>query len=250
MASLCLKTAAVVAFSFCVPQALLADNDLGIIGAELRLGASNHALEGGFGGGTVDVAITPYHGAQFDLNYEERSTGGIGRAGMVLYMTPHEGQKYGLSLMVGDKNDASATYGQIGAVGMLEVAPGLNLELRASAGLSADNDMDWVTAGAGLHWQATPATRVYAHYDLTEFDEAQFEALSHDVTVGVQARISDSPASFFAEASRDWLTGRNAAPAEATLRAGLSISLGHSGNSQPSFRMTDPMRPLLRRGLF
>ena len=70
----------------------IADTDLGIIGADLRLGYSNQMIEGGFVSGTVDVAITDHHGAQFDLQYEERSNGGIGRLGTVIYMTPREGR--------------------------------------------------------------------------------------------------------------------------------------------------------------
>ena len=101
-----------------------------------------------------------------------------------------------------------------------------------------------------MHWQATTATRLYAHYDLTEFDEASFRARANEVTFGVQTRLNNSPVSLFAEASRDWLSGRNAAGADTTIRAGLSISLGRRGNNQPSFRVADPMRQLLRRGLF
>ena len=228
----------------------LADSGLGIIGADLRLGTSNQNVEGGFVEGTLDVAITPYHGAQFDLQYEERSNGGIGRLGTVLYMTPREGQKYGLTLMLADKNDASSTYGMIGAAAMFRVAPDWNIELRAGGGLSADNDLDWISSGAGLHWQAFENTRFYSHYDVTEFDEQNFGAMAHEVTFGVQTRLSDSPVSLYAEASHDWLNGRNAADGETTFRAGVSIALGRTGNDQPSFRVSDPMRQILRRGVY
>ena len=227
-----------------------AQTDLGVIGAELRLGTSDHTLEGGFASGTVDVAITAHHGAQFDLQYEERSTGGIGRIGTVLYMTPKAGQKYGLSLMVADKNDASSTYGQLGAVGMFEIAPDWNVEARVAAGISADNDLDWITAGGGVIWQATQKTQVYAHYDLTEFDETGFSALAHEATFGVKTRLGDSPASLFAETTHDWLSGHNAADGDTTIRLGVSIALGRTGNDQPTFRVSDPMRQILRRGLF
>ncbi|KIN61573.1 hypothetical protein Z945_2565 [Sulfitobacter noctilucae] len=229
---------------------VLADSGLGIIGGELRLGFSNQELEGGYVGATVDVAITEHHGAQFDLQYEERATGGVGRLGTVVYMTPREGQKYGLSAMVADKNDISATYGQVGAAAMFEVAQGFNIELRGSIGVSTDNDMDWITAGGGLHWQATPGTRAYAHYDITEFDEETFDAVAHEATLGVQSRLNNTPASVFAEASRDWLTGQDAAAGQNTFRAGVSLSLGHTGNNQPAFRVADPMRQILRRKLY
>lgn len=240
--------AAVALTALTLPAA--AQNDIGVIGSELRLGVSDHPLEGGYAAGTVDVAITQYHGAQFDLQYEERSTGGIGRFGTVLYMTPKPGQKYGLSFMVADKNDASSTYGQVGAAGMFEIAPQWNAEIRAAAGISADNDLDWITAGAGVIWQARPNTQVYAQYDVTEFDEQAFSALAHDVTFGVKTQLGDSPASLFAEAAHDWLSGTHAADGETTLRIGVSIALGHNGNNQPAFRVSDPMRQVLRRGLF
>ena len=227
-----------------------ADTELGIIGGELRLGFSDHEIEGGYIGGTVDVAITENHGLQFDLQYEERANGGIGRLGTVLYMAPRDGQKYGLTLMVADKNNASATYGQIGAAGMIAMGDDLNFELRAAIGVSADNNLDWVTAGGGIHWQVTDATRLYAQYDITEFDEQAFGTIAHAATFGVQAQLGDSPASLFAEVSRDWLNGRNRADGTTTLRAGISLTLGRTGNSQPSFRVSDPMRQLLRRGLF
>lgn len=227
-----------------------ADSGLGIIGGSLRLGFSDQELEGGYVGATVDVAITDHHGLQLDLQYEERTNGGIGRLGTVLYMTPREGQKYGLTLMVADKNDASATYGQIGAAGMFTIAQDVNVELRASAGISSDSDLDWITAGGGVHWQVTEATRLFAQYDITEFDEETFGAIAHEATFGVQTRLGNSPASLFAEVSRDWLSGRNSADGSTTLRAGVSIALGRTGNTQPSFKVSDPMRQLLRRDLF
>ncbi len=247
-----LITATTIATLLALPAGAqtLTGSGLGIIGADLRLGFSNQALEGGYVGGTLDVAITDYHGAQFDLQYEERETGGIGRLGTTLYMTPRDGQKYGLSLMLADKNDTSSTYGQVGAAGMFTVAENLDVEVRAGAGLSADNDLDWITLGAGLHWQASAGTRIYGHYDIAEFDEETFSALAHEVTFGIRTEIANTPAAVFAEASRDWLTGRNAADADTTIRAGVSISLGRSGNNQPSFRVSDPMRQILRRGLY
>lgn len=241
-------TAALLATLTALPAT--AQNMLGIIGGELKLGYSDQSIEGGFVAGTVDVAITDVHGAQFDLQYEERSNGGIGRLNTVLYMNPREGQKYGLTLMLADKNDVSSTYGQVGVAAMFTVADGVNLEARAGAGLSADNDLDWITIGGGAHWQATGNTRLYGHYDITEFDEETFGAIAHEVTFGVQTRISDSPVSLFAEASRDWLNGRNAADGNTTIRAGVSIALGRTGNDQPSFRVSDPMRQILRRGLY
>ncbi len=227
-----------------------AEENLGIIGGTLRLGYSNQELEGGHVSGTVDVAITEHHGLQLDLQYEERANGGVGRLGSTLYMTPRAGQKYGLTLMVADKNDVSATYGQIGAAGMFAVAQDVNVELRAAVGISADSDLDWITAGGGLHWQASTNTRVYARYDITEFDEQTFGATAHEATFGVQTRLGNSPASLFAEASRDWLNGRNPAAGSTTLRAGVSIALGRTGNNQPSFHVYDPMRQILRRNLF
>ncbi|KIN64503.1 hypothetical protein Z946_3395 [Sulfitobacter noctilucicola] len=226
------------------------DSGLGIIGADLRLGFSNQEIEGGYVGGTVDVAITHYHGAQFDLQYEERSTGGIGRIGTTLYMTPRVGQKYGLSLMMADKNDVSSTYGQISAVGMFTAAEDFNIELRAGGGLSADNDLDWITAGIGAHWSAGANTQIYGHYDIAEFDEETFGAYGHEVTFGIKTAIKGTPATVFAEATRDWLSGANSADGDTTLRAGISIALGRTGNNQPSFRISDPMRQILRRGLY
>jgi hypothetical protein len=70
------------------------------------------------------------------------------------------------------------------------------------------------------------------------------------VTFGLQTRLKNSPVSLFAEASHDWLNGSNAAEGETTFRAGVSISLGRSGNDQPSFHVSDPMRQILRRGLY
>jgi hypothetical protein len=165
-------------------------------------------------------------------------------------MTPREGQKYGLTLMVADKNDASSTYGQIGAAGMFSFGTSMNVELRAGAGISADNDLDWITLGTGLHWQASDSTRLYGQYDIAEFDEADFSAIAHEVTFGVQTRIRNSPTSLFAEVSHDWLSGNNRADGDTTVRAGVSISLGRTGNNQPAFRVSDPMRQILRRGLY
>jgi opacity protein-like surface antigen len=226
-----------------------AQSSLGVTNATLALGLTDAQAEAGFVHGMINVAITDYHGLQANVDYDRTTTGDFGRIGAFQYMTPRGGQKYGLSLMIADMDDHSFTYGQIGVAGMFAIGDRLDLEVRAAIGMVAQTDLDWISLGAGLHWAMTPDLRVSAHYDIADFDERSFAARGQQLAVGIHYSPQGQPWGIFAEVGHDWLTGRNGGTGETTLRAGLTVSFGASNHGQPAFRVSDPMRQLLRRGL-
>lgn len=233
-----------------VPATAQAQSSLGVTGASLSFSGTDAKGEGASAGAMLDVAVTANHGLQTNLSYTKYDNGNVGRIASTLYMIPRHGLKYGLSVMVGDQDGVSSTYGQIGAAGIFAISDDLDFEVRAGIGMRTDSDLDWITGGAGIHWQAAPELRLYGQYDIAHFDEAQFSAVAHEVTLGAEYHFKNSPVALFAEASHDWLNGRSGASGETTLRAGISIAVGHAGGNQPSFRVSDPMRQLLRRGSY
>ena len=98
-----MKSVLVAIFAcFAVPVA--AQSSLGISGAQVSLGVvedeSGHSRTEF--GALVDVAITGVHGFQGDLRFDDTQAGGVGTLAAHLYMTPREGQKYGLFATLAD----------------------------------------------------------------------------------------------------------------------------------------------------
>ena len=235
-----------------LPAASLAQSGLGVSRGDLRLGYDDGDGAGGFASGRVDVAITSAHGLQGDLGLEDTASGRIGTLAGHLYLAPAPGLKYGLFGYAGDVDDRSATFGGVGAEGMLAVGPQSAVEMRAGLGLTA-GDLDFLFAGGAVYHDLTPALTLRAGGMAAHYDEAAFEATGYAFWAGVDLSRQGGPLGLFAEIGRDGLEGPDGAPWRTTVRAGLRITFGRATDRSPErrlFRTPDPLRPLTGRGLF
>ncbi|MEM9343798.1 MAG: hypothetical protein AAGA87_12200 [Pseudomonadota bacterium] len=242
-----------LALALAAPAAL-AQTDLGFTGVDLRFGLSNSA--GGSGreaSGRIDFAVTEYHGLQFDLSLEDTPSGVVGTAGAHFYMTPAQGQKYGLFATFGDANDRSASYGTIGGEALFSLSDRTAIELRAGAGLMTSSDLDFVFAEADLHYDIAPGMTLSGGLTVSDFHEATMNATGYEARIGLEYQPNDEPWGFYAQVARDDLSGLPGASPETTFRAGIMIELGNTrrgGTETRLFRRTDPLRPMINRGLF
>ena len=129
----------------------IAQSSLGFSGAKLSVIHDDGANAGASGTLALDFAITDFHGVQLELGLEETGAGTIGTAGGHLYVTPADGQKYGLFAVVGDADDRSATYGLLGAEGLFSMNPRTVLELRGGIGVASHSSLDFLFVEADLH---------------------------------------------------------------------------------------------------
>ncbi len=231
-----------------------AQSSLGITGAAFSLGVVED--EGGDLRGdasaVVDVAITDVHGFQGDLRFGDTMTGTIGTLSTHLYMTPKEGQKYGLFAALSDVDGRSFLYGSLGVEGMLSLGENTVLEGRGGLGW-ADQGLDYIFGGVSVAQTLSPSFELELSMDLADFDEAGFSATSYDA--GLTARYSPEgmPWGAYASVTHSGLMGDDSAGGETRLGLGLTMTLGTVGGTDPHtrpFRTADPVAPLVRRGLW
>ncbi len=230
-----------------------AQSSLGVTGISARAMAEDS--EGGlsFGDLTVDVAITEHHGFQGDLALVSTETGTEGRMAARLYMMPVAGHKYGLFAFAGDFDGRSAAYGGFGAEGILAMGERTALELRAGLGLANGTGLDFLFAEGALHRDLGRDLELGLSLSVADIDELDLQALSHAVGLSLAYRPDGQPWGAFAEVSRHGLSGRDGAPDETTFRTGLTLDLGTRRTGGPETRpyaTPDPLRPVIRRGLF
>ena len=248
-------------FPFCVlVSALLAgpvsaQSSLGVIGSELAFGVQQD--EGGTAQTVtsfrIDVAVTDVHGFQGDIAFEDTDHGLIGTVGAHLYMTPREGQRYGLFAALSDVDGRTMNWGSLGAEGMLSLSENTVIEGRVGMGVSDVNGLDYVFAGGSIAFEPDDSLELEAALDLAEFEEAGFQAVSYDV--GVTARYSQpgNPWGVYANVIQSGLSGSDGAPGETRFGLGITLQLGATGGTNPKtrpFRATDPVVPLVRRNLW
>lgn len=243
----------VVFTSFSLPA--FAQSSLGITGAQFSLGAVEDEA-GDYRGdarGLADVAITEYHGFQGDLAFSDTATGGIGTVAAHLYMTPVEGQKYGLFAALSDVDGRSMIYGSLGAEGMLSLGERTSVEGRAGMGWADTDGLDYVFAGASVAHQLTPAVEFELSLDVADFDEAAFSATSYDVGLRASYSPEGSPWGTYVSVTQSGLTGADGGDSATRIGLGLSLTLGTTGGTDPHtrpFRTPDPLASLVRRGLW
>ncbi len=229
-----------------------AQSSLGVTGLSARIVAEDaDALS--FGDLTVDVAITEHHGLQGDLALVSTDSGTEGRMAAHLYMMPVAGHKYGLFAFAGDFDGRSAAYGGFGAEGLLALDDRTAVELRAGLGLANGSGLDFLFAEGAVHRDLGRDLELGLSLSVADIDELDLQALSHAVGLSLTYRPDGQPWGAFAEVSRHGLSGRDGAPDETTFRAGLTLDWGTRRTGGPETRpysTPDPLRPVIRRGLF
>lgn len=236
--------ALLAAASFCLPTATHAQSSLGVAGFVTDIGRHDSDL---FALAQLDTAITEVHGLQLDLSYVDYELGGVGQLAAHFYMTPIDGQKYGVFFTLGDGDDRSRTYGSLGLEGIFSVMPNTVLSVGGGLGVADPDSWDFVYLDAGLSHGLGKDFRIDYGLTLTEIDEPGLS------DVGSEARVSlryDAPGAIwgaFAEARYDDINDDD----DITLRAGITISLGRGNGFAPKdrmFRTAEPLGPLFRRG--
>ena len=242
----------VLVTSFSFPA--YAQSSLGITGAAFSLGVVED--EGGDLRGeasaVVDVAITDIHGFQGDLRFGDMASGTIGTLSTHLYMTPKEGQKYGLFAALSDVDGRSMLYGSFGAEGMLSFGENTVLEGRGGLGW-ANEGLDYIFGGVSVAQSLSPSFEVELSLDLADFDEAGFSATSYDAGLTASYSPEGLPWGAYVSVTHSGLTGDSGASAETRLGLGLTLTLGTAGGTDPHtrpFRTADPVAPLVRRDLW
>ncbi len=233
--------------------AVNAQSSLGVTGATLTFGYEDGAGIGAFVSGNADVAITEFHGIQFDLALEDTSSGTLGTAGVHLYMTPDTGQKYGVFAHLGDMDGRSATYGIVGTEGLFALGNAAAVEVRAGAGVASHSSLDFLFVEADVYADLSPDLTAHAGVTLSEFDEIDLNATGYEGRVGLTYKPSGQAWGVYAELAQDDLAGLAGSQAETTVRAGIVFELGNTRRGGPEtrpFRRPDPIRPLVQRGLF
>ncbi len=232
-----------------------AQSSLGIQGATLSLGAAQDEAGDAqpHASAMLDVAITSVHGLQGELAFEDTANGVIGHMGAHLYMAPRPGQKYGLFATLSDVDGRSMAWGTLGIEGMLSLGDETVLQGRTGLGVSDVDGLDFIFAGVAVAHAFSPSFEVEAFADIAEFDEAAFRAMSIDLGVSAEYSPEGAPWSIYASLTQSDLSGRDGAPSETRLGLGVSMTFGQSGGTDPAtrpFRTSDPVAPLVRRGLW
>lgn len=234
-----------------------AQSSLGVTASEFTLGTgAGPGLAGGHAQVRADTAITEFHGLQLDFAAERLDAGGLGHVAAHLYMTPHQGQKYGLFAAVSDLDGASFTAGLIGLEGRFALGRRAAFELNAGLGLAhritAPERMDFLFVGGAVDYAASDRLSLGATAGLAEFEELNLQAVGY--ALGLEARWSPrpSPWSVGAGIAVTGLIGRDSAPAETVARIGLSYRFGSPGpdRARGFLHRADPYAPMALRGRF
>lgn len=231
----------------------IAQSSLGFSGAKLSVIHDDGANAGASGTLALDFAITDFHGVQLELGLEETGAGTIGTSGGHLYVTPADGQKYGLFAVVGDADDRSATYGLLGAEGLFSMNPRTVLELRGGIGVASHSSLDFLFVEADLHHDLSSDVSFHGGLTLAEFDELGLSATGYELRAGVTYKPAGQPWGGVIEVARNGLHGFAGDTPGTSLRVGMTFELGNTRRAGPEtrlFRTPDPVRPLMRQGLF
>ena len=234
----------------------LAQGSLGITGAAFSLGVTED--EGGdrrleVAAAVVDVAITSVHGFQGDLSFADTAGGGIGTVGAHVYMSPVDGQKYGLFGTLSDVDGRSMLWGTMGAEAMLSMGEDTVADIRGGFGYADESGLDFIFAGVGVAHSFSPSITVEGAIDVADFDESSFRATAYDVSLRVEFSPERSPWGAYASVAYSGLAGHDSADGEVRIGLGISLLLGNVGGADTNtrlFRSPDPLAPLLRRDLF
>lgn len=222
--------------------------------AQSSLGVAGFTADVGFDDGRsdglvqLDTAITEVHGLQLDLGLTDYEDGAVGQIAGHLYMTPVEGQKYGLFGLLGDADERSTTYGAVGLEGLFSITTNTILEVSGGIGLADPDSWDFIYLDTGLSHELGTGLRLDYGLTLTEIDEAALSTVGAEARLGLRYTPIDSRWGAFAEARRDEFDG----DADTTFRFGLTFSLGRGSGFAPKdrmFRTADPLGAMFRRGL-
>lgn len=205
----------------------------------------------------VDVAISAAHGLEAQAGLRQTPDGVIGEAGGVLYLAPAEGVRYGLVAVLSDRAGDALRWHRLGVAGQWAGSARTVLGWEAGIGRATFSGVgfftrvDYAYLGASLHHRLSPALELEASATVANFNESLFRASGADLALTLWATPPGSRLRGYVGVGHSLLWGPNGAPAETTLRAGLTVPLGgRAAAAMPRFAPHDPIAQLVRRGLF
>ncbi|MBI1418031.1 MAG: hypothetical protein GC146_12485 [Limimaricola sp.] len=234
-------------FAFAAAPAL-AQSSLGVAGADVGLsyGEASQSFTG-----SVDVALTAYHGLQLDVGYLWSANASRGTLAGHIYMTPQAGQKYGLFLSLTDLDGRADRYVLFGAEGLLDIGPRSVLGLAGGIGGSTFATYDTVYVTAELRHAFSDDTWLSSALTLAAWDEYHFHATTADLNIDLHHRLTGN-VDVFAGLSVGGLMGPDAAPTQSDVHVGLRMVLGRTPLTPAipqMFGHADPYAQLIDRGL-
>ncbi|WP_343078936.1 hypothetical protein [Ostreiculturibacter nitratireducens] len=207
---------------------------------------------------TGDFRTGPAHGVQLDLGGEVIDDGFLGQVDLHVYLAPGRDRKYGFFASLADMDDRELTIGSAGIEVLAVIGGGTIVEARAGAGMihgSAMRNVDFVSVSGGISHAYSDRTSVFAQATLAEFDEAAISATGYEWLAGLRHGIGDGRIEITAAMGATGLWGRDSAPTEPVVMAGLTWRFsGARGQKRPvdhrAFGTWQPARPLLALGRF
>lgn len=245
----------VLASAFVLVGPVWGQSSLGITGATLDVGSAEDetGLWKGTPSASVDVRVTEFHGLQGDLSFSDTGGGTIGMLAGHLYMVPQPGQKYGLFVSLSDLDGRAMSWVSFGAEGMLSLGENTVLSGRLGLGQADVGSLDYIFGGVAVAHEVLPGLEFEAALDVADFDETGFRATSHEASLTARYSPNGAPWGVYASVTNSGLTGRDGQSARTRIGLGVTFTFGGSGGTDPHtrmFRSTDPVAPLIRRGLW
>lgn len=194
------------------PLAATADSGLGFLGANSSIGyISLNDTSIATADGTLDYAISRYHGLQLDLGTTSFPDHWQGTLAGHLYMRPNADAKYGLFAAYTDINQEAASIGTLGIEGLWAIKDQTLLSMRAGIGLYQPDNRDFIFGDIGV--KTGIGDRLALSASLSGYDLEESDLASRDLTAALGATWS------FATA-----------PVDLTLSASYSFVTDTAGN--------------------
>ena len=152
-----------------------------------------------------------------------------------------------------DVDGRSMTWGSLGVEGMLSLGSNTVVEGRTGLGVADEAGLDFIFAGVSLAHRFTPTLEIETFLDVAEFDEPALRAISYEAGIAAHYSPDGAPWGLYASLTHSDLSGRDGTRGETRLGLGLTIEFGASRGVDPNtrqFRVSDPVAPLVRRGLW
>lgn len=220
----------------------LAQSSVGVTGATFDAALADGSTDLGL---RLDTAISRHHGLQLGLGLADDTVQPRGSLSGHLYLMPDDGSRYGLFASLTDLDNDPRHYAEIGAELWIGLSDRLSVSGAAAMGAANFEELDWIALRASSDYRLADHLDLSLGAGVTGFDEAAIAAIVADISLRLAYQPGRSAPGFYVQLEADQLFGADAAPARATLSAGLTFTLGRD----PVWRDADPLRILFRRGL-
>ena len=202
-----------------------------------------------------DVALTGVHGLQLDLGVVRYGHEVLGQLDAHLYMMPHDAAKYGLFFSLADIDGREATIAMVGVEGMFALSDRTELHGRAGIGMAMPGHMEFISLSLGASHAVNDQMAIFGDLAIAEIDEAALRAVTTAARIGVSYQPAGRSWALSAAFVRDGAGADTKTASETRAELGFTLHLGGGGGAKRrlatrGFASTQPLDPLLQRGLF